>query len=122
MAIKHVKQYYLQIQEEYLEMRDNVEELKELMAEGSISEEECQVAIEEMNKVKVNYENLAYFILLLNKPKRKDAKEDEITKSWYDALSGVSKEAYLDESKDALAVIKKLIKEGEIRNESRKCK
>ena len=122
MAIKHVKQYYLQIQEEYLEMRDNVEELKELMAEGSISEEECQVAIEEMNKVKVNYENLAYFILLLNKPKRKDANEDEITKSWYDALSGVSKEAYLDESKDALAVIKKLIKEGEIRNESRKCK
>ena len=57
-------------------------------------------------------------MFLLNKPQRKSKKLDRIAESWYKALKTASKEAIIDENRDALVFIKELIKKGEIGSEN----
>ena len=114
MAKIHVNQYFLEVQNQYLEMLDNLKDFKELAAEGKISEQEYFNMLNEIELLKSNYERIAYIIMLLNKPKSKKAKEDKTTLSWYTYLQGSSKEAILDENRDVLADMKKLIREGKL--------
>lgn len=114
MAKRHVVEYFLQVEYQYLEMLDNLKEFKELLAANRISNEEFQQAIAEIELIKANYERISYIMFLLNKPNRKTKEEVELAKSWYDALQYASKEAIIDENKDALAKIKDMIKKGEL--------
>ena len=116
MSVKHVNQYFLEIENQYLEMLDDLKELKELYAEQKITNESYQQVAEEVSKLKENYERIAYILFLLKKPNKKDKKEDNIAKSWYAALKQSSKEALLNENNDVLKHIKKLIKEGKLNN------
>lgn len=117
MAKSHVVQYFLEVENQYLEMVENVSELKELAAEGRISNDAYQAAIADIELLKANYERIGYIMFLLNKPQRKNKKPDKTTLGWYNALKYASKEAIIDENRDALAKLKELIREGKLGNE-----
>ena len=113
MARKEVVEYFLQQKKV---MYDTVEVSKQfdlLFKQGKVTEEQRDQAMREVDIVKANYMRLAYIMFLLNKPKRKDKQktEERQNASWYEALSGASKEALLDESKDALADFKKMMEQ-----------
>ena len=110
MARKHVVKYFLEMENQYFEMLDNMKDFKELFDSNKISEEEYNSFVNQVELLKSNYERIAYIMFLLNKPNKSDKKEIEENKQWYRALKTVSKEALLDESRDCLATIKALIK------------
>ena len=114
MAKSHVVQYYLEVENQYLEMAENLKEMQELVAENKISAEDYEQVLREVEIIKSNYERIGYILFLLNKPNRKNKKLDATSLSWYAALKTASKEAIVDENRDALCTIKALIKEGKI--------
>lgn len=111
MAKRHIIQAFLEQENTYLELLDNVPDFKELVDAGRISQEEFEAGMAEIAEAKKNYEFWAYVIMLMNKPNRKSKEDADMNKDWYNYLRSSSKEALLDESKDALAEFKKLIKE-----------
>lgn len=117
MAKRHVVQYYLEIENQYLEMLSNMQEFKNLLSENKISQEDFIKATEEIEIIKANYERISYIMFLLNKPNKKTKTDVDLAKSWYNALSHASKEALIDENRDALCVIKDLIKKGKLGND-----
>lgn len=123
MAKRDVNKYYLQQQFLYMEMLENAKEFDRMYKNGEISRERFEEAQKSVEKVKDNYFQISYFMYELNRPfKKRERKEWEIAnKSLYDALQGYSKEALLDESKDALVDFRNLIEEEKerIKNESR---
>lgn len=118
MAKKHVIQYFLEVENEYLELVGNLSEFRELAAEGKISNDDLIQMISEIDKVKENYTRIGYIMFLLNKPNRNSKELSAEEQSWYDALKYASKEAILDESRDVLCKMKELIREGKLTNES----
>lgn len=113
MARKHVVQYFLEVQNQYFEMLDNVKELDAAAKKGLVGQDRLDEATKDIDNLKANYERIAFIMMLLNKPNRKskNKKEEYQNKQWYNYLKGASKEAILDENKDVLADLKKLIKE-----------
>ena len=112
MAKKHVNSYFLEVQNNYFEMLDNLKEFKELAEQGRISQDDYDNMLAEVELNKCNYERIAYIIMLLNKPNKKDKEEDDMNRAWYKELQGASKEAILNESIDVLVDLKALIKKG----------
>ena len=112
MAKRDVVLYFLQVQNKYLEMLENVKDLEEALKTNHIEQSQFEDAQKEIETIKNNYERLAYVMLLLNKPnrKKKQLKEERENKYWYDYLQGSSKEAILDENKSALVDFKELVK------------
>ena len=113
MAKRHVIQYYLELENEYIEMQDTLKELQELAQQGKVEEDTYLSMLKDVNTIKNNYERVSYILFLLNKPNRESgAKRDEhINEKWYKYLKGASKEAILDETKDALAEFKRRVEE-----------
>lgn len=115
MAKIDVNLYFLEMQDQYYEMLDNLKEFKELSTEGAISQDEYDNMLREVELLRNNYERLAYIMFLLNKPSSKNAKKRNLNLSWYSELKGASKEAVLDENANVLADLKNLIKLGKER-------
>lgn len=90
-------------------MLDNLKEFKALAADNQISQEDYLSAAAEVEKLKENYERIAYIMFLLNQPNRKSKKPDSMSMKWYKALKYASKEAIIDENRDALCKIKDLL-------------
>ena len=111
MAKRHVVQYFIELENTYVEMQDTVKELQQMAQEGKVEESTYLDAKKDIDVIKTNYERVAYIIYLLNKPNRKSKDEDDIAKSWYKVLKTASKEAVIDESKDALVHFKKIVEE-----------
>lgn len=113
MARRDVINYYIEQQSVYFEMRDNVKELDKALKDHVIEQDRFDAAQKEIETIKDNYEILSYIVLLLNKPKDKSdgVKYEKANHDLYNSLKGNSREALLDESKDALSDLKKLIKE-----------
>ena len=112
MSKKDVNLYFLQIQYEYFELLDNLKEFKELASEGRVSQEEYDQFLKQIELVKSNYERIAYIMMLLNKPNKKDKQDADMYKTWYNELPFASKEAIMDENKDVLKELKEYIKKG----------
>lgn len=112
MARRHVIRYFLEQESLYAEMLDNVRELDRAHREGKVSKEELDAASREVGSIKANYEQIAYIVMLLNKPNRKgkEARELRMNKKLYDDLKGASREALLDESRDALANLRETLR------------
>ena len=114
MARRHVVNYFLEQENLYMELLSNLPDFQELFNSGKLTEEEYNTAIKEIENAKANYLTLSYIMFLLNKPNKSDKEESKINKQWYDSLKQYSREAILDESKDALKHLKQLIKEKKI--------
>ena len=111
MSRRDVNLYLLETQNLYQELLGNLDDFKQLAAEGRITQIEYDNALKEIDVAKTNYERIAYIVFLLNKPNRPSRKPSALEMSWYEGLKGASKEAILDETRDVLADIKKLIKD-----------
>ena len=115
MAKRHVIQYFLELENTYEEMKDTVKELQEMAVKGNLEESTFLEAKKDLDVIQSNYERVAYIMFLLNKPNKqeKESAEEDVNKQWYDYLKFSSKEAIVDESKDALSHLKELIKEAQ---------
>lgn len=117
MARKHVIQFYLEQQALYLQMLDTVKQIDDDFKSGKIDFERhnqlLEVLTPDIEVIKSNYERLSYIVLLLNKPQKeaKGSNYEKVNKELYDSLQTSTREALLDESKDALADLKRIIKE-----------
>lgn len=117
MARSHVIKYYLEVEYQYLEMLDTLNELKELVKEGKVSAEAFEQEVVGVERLKENYERISYIMFLLNQPQRKSKKLDTDTLKWYKELKNHSKEAIMDENRDVLCTFKQLVKEGKLKHE-----
>ena len=115
MSLKHVKHYYLQVQEQYFQMLEDSKDYDEALKGGFIGQAQYDQAQSIMSRVKENYERISYIIYLFYQPNRdkKVAKFNKQNKNLHTALSesNYSKEAILKENEDLLKEFKKLIKE-----------
>lgn len=113
MSRRDVNNMYLQQQMLYLGMLDNAKEFDRMYKAGEISKERFEQAQKEVEKIRDNYLQISYFMLELQKPfKKRERKEwEKRNKVLYDSLEGYSREALLDESRDALADFRKMVEE-----------
>ena len=115
MALKDVKQYFLQVQSHLFEMSNILTELNKELAEGKVTEEQVAPIRNEMNKVSENYQRLSYILYLFNKPNRssKATKYEKKEKLLTNAFehSTASKEYVIKEDEDALKTFKELVKQ-----------
>lgn len=112
MAKRHVIRYFLEVENNYVETMEVLKELQELANQGKVEESTYLNVEKDLEVIKANYERIAYIIFLLNKPNRakKNDYDEKVNKSWYDSLKFSSKEAIMDESRDALAHFKEIVK------------
>lgn len=115
MARRHVVEYFLEQQSLYAEMLDMLRQYNTAYEEGYLSDEQMTSLKKEVEICRGNYEFLAYVMMLLNKPNRKNKQEDNFTKSLYNRVKGKSREAVYDESKNALADVKEILEDADRR-------
>ncbi len=105
MAVKHVKEYYNQICEQYSEMLENIRDLEKEAIEGIVEPERIERLKSQVQPIKQNYERWSYMMFLLNKPARKK-KHEEYKRRNQKLLSSLSlsnsPQAVFDENKEAL--------------------
>lgn len=112
MALKHVKEYYFKIQEQYLELLSDVPEYDKALKEGKFTQEQFDNAVKQLEIVKENYERISYIMYLFTLPQRdkrldKHIQQHKATRDYF-KTSGASIDAILSENGDALAEFKRL--------------
>ena len=121
MARKDVLAYYLQQQGIYLRMVATAKKVDEDLRSGLITREErdrlSEALAPSIGQIRDNYERLSYIMLLLNEPKRKSKKKAYMrqNKGLYGRLVAVGKENSIREDGDALAFIRREVREAEER-------
>lgn len=113
MAKVDVNAYFLQVQEQYVKMRKIIDEFNEELKEKRVTQEHYDKVRKQYDIIECNYERLAYIMMLLNQPKKKKGKERDARehKKLYDRLKFASKEAILDENKNALIELEQLVED-----------
>lgn len=75
MSHRDVIEYYKQIQNDYIEMREELKDLEKECMEGLVSPEQVDQMKSTIEPLKTNYERISYIIYLMNKPVRKNKAE-----------------------------------------------
>ena len=75
MSVKHIKEYFNQISNDYVEMLDTFHELEDLAAQEIISQEKLDETTQVINNLKENYLRWSYMIYLLNLPNKKEKRK-----------------------------------------------
>ena len=121
MSRRDVANIYLQQQQLYLGMLENAKEFDRMYKAGEITKERFEQAQREVERIRDNYMQISYFMLELQKPyKKRERKEwERKNRILYDALQGYSKEALLDDTKDALADFRAMVEEAKKAEEER---
>ena len=70
MAIKDVKQYYYNMQAQYLEMKADLADFETAFADGFITEDQLDEVKADVARIENNYDRLSYIMYLLEIPKR----------------------------------------------------
>ena len=109
MAKKDVNLYFLEMQHQYNQMLTLTRQLDEECKKGNVEQALVDTYMTRTEALKENYDRIAYIVMLLNKPKQKNNQKADVYKQWYNALKGASKEVLLDENKDVLVDLKKLL-------------
>ena len=115
MSKRDVNKYFLEQQKLYMELDSNRKDFDELLQSGKIEDWQFKQAQNMLAKAKSKYNEIGYFMYLLNMPNNKKSKDRYMkeNKDLYKAMEGlgVGREALLNETKDALADFKKMLKE-----------
>lgn len=118
MAKKHVILRYIQAENEYKEMNDLLNELKEDIKNNKISQEyydeKSDLIYEEIERIKIQYLFWAEAVFELNKPNKKGKDTDKFFKDWYKTLEGKTRECLIHEDNDPTKTLKDLLKEGKL--------
>ena len=112
MAYLDVKEYFLQVEDQYLSMKKEVENYKDLAKQGLMSKEHLDIIEDNLSGLEVNYKRLAYVIYLFNKPKS-TKKRNKIKDDLEDKFKfiGVTKTQIIDENTNLMTSIRKYIDE-----------
>ena len=101
MAVKHIKEYYNQICNQYLDMLKEIKDFEEESKKGLIEPERLDKIKEDIEPMKNNYERWSYMMFLLNKPSRKSKhkKYEEQNKKFLKSIKDSNKiDAVLEEN------------------------
>ena len=82
MSVKHIKEYYNKVCEQYHDFLEELRDFETLCNEGLVAPEMIEQAKRTIEPLKDNWEKLNYIIFLLNKPNNK-SKQDRYSKANY---------------------------------------
>lgn len=99
MAVKHVKEYYNKVADQYVEMLDNLKEMQEAYELGQVSQEQLENLKKIVEPLKSNYERISWIMYLLAIPQR-DNKVKKWKKQDYMRVSEIPEENSLDTTFD----------------------
>lgn len=110
MAIKHIREYFDIVANQYVEMIDAYRDLEKECQEGLVEPERLDNMRLLLDPIKANYLRISYIMYLLNKPAR-ESKGPKYVQANKKLLEKISKEHTLEgvveENKAALESIKK---------------
>jgi polyhydroxyalkanoate synthesis regulator phasin len=116
MAIKDFKQYLVQVQLQYLEMKQDLTDFEEALKNGFITEEKLEEVKDTVTQLELNYQRLLYVDYLLELPRR-DSKKAKAKKSpqnkrleKYFEESLASSTKVIDENTSLLTQLRKQLK------------
>lgn len=72
MAVKHIKEYYNEVCNQYSEMLSEIRDFEKEASQGLIEPERLDQIKESIKPLMNNYQTLSYIMFLLNKPSRKE--------------------------------------------------
>ena len=74
MSVKHVKDYYIKVANDYHQMKLTLDELEKCVSEDTASAlvKNIDVIRQQVNTLKENYMRIAYIVFLLNQPNKKE--------------------------------------------------
>ena len=116
MAKRHLEQYYVEVESNYSQMLEDVNDLEKSYKDGSMDYERYSqlrdTLTPEIESLKEEYERLSYVIFLLNIPNRvkKEEKYKKENQTYFAYLDKYSKENVIDKTKDVLKNFKEQVK------------
>lgn len=115
MAVKDVKEYYFKLIAQKAELEADLADFEEALKNGFITEEQMQVAKDELVPYQINLDRLTYIMYLLELPNRKTkkAKFAKQNKKILDELGkrNADEQSVIAENKSALDTFRKEVKE-----------
>ena len=91
MAVKHIKEYYNEVCNQYSEMLSEIRDFEKEASQGLIEPERLDQIKESIKPLMNNYQTLSYIMFLLNKPSRKE-KEKRYERQNKKLLSKIEKQ------------------------------
>lgn len=112
MAYLDVKAYFLQVEDQYLSMYNELKNFEQSYQNGELSKEQLETIKDNLLTLKANYERLAYVMYLFNKPKS-TKKHNNIKDDLEDKFEfiGATKKQVIDENTFILNDIRQYLKE-----------
>jgi hypothetical protein len=114
MAVRDVREYYWQLKAQYEEMERDLADFTEALQNGFITEDRLTEVKDEVEKMKINCDRVAFILYLLEKPNRdiKKAKYDKRNKKLLNELDrrNATDENVFAENKSALDHIRAELK------------
>ena len=114
MAIKDVKRYYYNMLAQYLEMKADLKDFEQAVADGFITEDQLEAARDEVAKVEQNYDRLSYIMYLLEMPNRSEKKgafkRREATLTEFFSTARADSESVKLENSSALTALREELK------------
>ena len=109
MSVKHVKEYYEQVYQEYKQMVDELKDFEIEAQNGMFEPERLEQIKEDIRPLMDNYERWSYMIFLLNQPNKKEKikkyqKQNEKLLSQYKKENSI--ESTLQENKQVIEKLK----------------
>lgn len=72
MSVKHIKEYFNQVAEQYSEMLNEIRDFEKEAEEGLMEPERLEQIKQNIIPLKNNFQMLSYVMFLLNKPVKKE--------------------------------------------------
>lgn len=75
MAVRHIKEYYNKVSDQYLEMVENLKDFQKEAEEGLVSPEQLENIEAMIEPLKNNYMTLSWIMYLLKLPNKEERKK-----------------------------------------------
>ena len=113
MSVKHVLDYYNQVGDDYLEMRENLKDMEEALANKLVTPEQVEQIQQMLQPLMVNYQTLSYIVYLLKLPRKEVKKERDVKlkKRLLELAGNRTQENVLKEDKETIELLKQKIAE-----------
>ena len=111
MAVKHIKEYYEQVCNQYIQMNEELREFQKEVENGLVEPERIENLKAIIEPLKNNYMTLSWIMYLLNKPQResKERAYQQRTKKFMAEMDKkFSKEGILAENEEVIKNIGKV--------------
>lgn len=110
MALKDVKQYYINMLNQYVEIKNDMSDFEQGLKDGYITEEQLAEAKADVERLKANVDRLTYIMYLFELPNKKAKKikyKNFNTKlESYFVENGADEQSIIDENKSVIAHFK----------------